>query len=243
MTVNKTFALLELFTTERKTLRVEEMAELVEMPKSSVYRHVKSLKEHGYLREHDTGSYRLGYKFLEYANIVRADINITEVARPIMDNLTLEFGETTILSVLSDVNAVCLATSVSSQPIKVSSEEGKIMPLYSGASSKILLAYQDPKLVDKIIGGGHIERFTDKTLTKKEKILEDLKQSRKRGYAHSASEVDEGVMSYGFPIRNFKGEVFASLAIAGPEYRMLEKDEPTLIKKFKEAVQRIEKFL
>lgn len=243
MTVNKTFALLELFSIEKKTLRVEEMADLLEMPISSVYRHVKSLKDHGYLREHDTGRYRLGYKFLEYASIVRADINITEVARPIMDKLTEDFQETTILSVLSDVNAVCLATSVPNHSIKVSSEEGKIMPLHSGASSKILLAYQDIKVLDKLVEEGRIERFTNQTPVLKSDILENLSLSKSQGYARSIGEVDEGVMSYGFPIRNFKGEVFASLAIAGPEYRLLKKEESVIIERFKKAVKHIERFV
>ncbi|WP_010530055.1 IclR family transcriptional regulator [Lentibacillus jeotgali] len=243
MTANKVLSILNLFNMERKSLTVDEMAELHSLPKSSVYRHVRTLKEHGYLIEHHKGRYKLGYKFLEYANIVRSDINITEVSHPMMNDLTLEFGETTILSVLSDINAVCLATSTSNQPIKVSSEEGKILPLYSGASSKVILAYQNADLLDKIIEGGHVQRFTDKTLTDKTDIIEDMKHIRGRGYARSFSEVDKGVISIGFPIRNSKGKVFASLAIAGPEYRMAEKDENVLVERFKEAVASIEKFL
>src|SRR5699024_778272 len=106
------------------------MADLLDMPKSSTYRYVRLLKEHGYLIEHYTGKYKLGYKFLEFANIVKSDINITEVSYPFMNDLTLEFGETTILSVISDIHAVCLATYTSNHAIKVSSEEGKILPLH-----------------------------------------------------------------------------------------------------------------
>lgn len=219
------------------------MADLLDMPKSSTYRYVRLLKEHGYLIEHYTGKYKLGYKFLEFANIVKSDINITEVSYPFMNDLTLEFGETTILSVISDIHAVCLATYTSNHAIKVSSEEGKILPLHGGASSKILLAYQSKDLLDKLFQGGYIKKFTDNTITEREKLVEELNLIKKNGYAFSSSEVDEGVVSYGFPLRDSKGRVLASLAIAGPEQRMKEKDEEILIAKFKDAIEKIEYFL
>lgn len=240
MTVNKALSIVALFNMDRKILTVDEIASLISLPKSSAYRHIRVLKENGYLVEHSTGTYKLGYIFLGFANIVRSDISIAEVAHPIMNDLTKEFDETTILSVLSDVNAVCLATTTPNQPIKVSSEEGQILPLFSGASSKVILAYQDPKLVDKIIESGNIKRFTKNTITDKDGILEELASVRTRGYAKSLGEVDEGVMSLGFPIRNAKGNVFASLSIAGPEYRMVEKVEQSIVHKYQQAVKTIE---
>lgn len=243
MTANKVLSILTLFNMERKTLTVEGIANLLSLPKSTVYRHVRVLKDSGYLIEHQLGTYKLGYKFLELANIVRSDINITDIARPFMDELTLKFGETTILSVLSDIQAVCLATSTSHHSVKVASEEGKILPLYSGASTKVILAYQDEQILDKIIKGGVIQKFTANTLTDKADILENMKQIRLQGYARSLSEVDEGVMALGFPIRNSRGKVFASLAIAGPEYRMAENDEQEIVKSFKQTVLKIEKYL
>lgn len=242
MTVNKVLSILALFNMERKTLTVDDISQLLSLPKSSVYRHVRALKDNGYLVEHSIGRYKLGYIFLGFANIVRSDISIAEVAHPLMDDLTDQFGETTILSVLSGVSAVCLATSTPNQPIKVSSEEGKILPLFSGASSKVLLAYQDPSLLDQIIESGHIEKFTENTLTEKTAILEELAAIRTMRYARSFSEVDEGIMSFGFPIRNSKGHVFASLAIAGPEYRLSEKDEEAIVHKYQEVVKHIEGF-
>lgn len=243
MTAYKVLSLLDLFSVDRRVLSVDEMAKLSSLPKSSVYRFVRVLREKGLLVEHSTGRYRLGYKFLEYANIVRADINITEIARPVMNDLTFEFGETTILNVLSGVHAVCLATSSPNHPIKVSSEEGKIMPLYCGGSSKSILAYQPEDLLDEIIDGGHVKKYTNKTLTEKADILADMKKIQERGFAYSNSEIDEGIVSYGFPIRHSTGEVFASLSVVGPEERMLKKDENKLVSRFKEAIKQIEMFL
>jgi DNA-binding IclR family transcriptional regulator len=243
MTTDKVLSILNLFHMDRKVLTVDEMAQLISLPKSTVYRFVRTLKGNGLLMEHSTGRYKLGYKFLDYANIVRLDIKITEIARRSMDELTLEFGETTILGVLSDINVICLSASTPYQPIKVSSEEGEIMPLYCGASSKSILAFQDSSLLDRISKEGHIKRYTNNTLIDKNEILEEMKQIRSHGYARSNSEVDEGVVSLGFPIRNSKGEVFASLAIVGTEYRMAEKDEAIMIGRFKEEVTKIERFL
>lgn len=244
MTANKVLSILTLFTMDNRSMTVEEISAELGIPASSVYRHIRVLKEHGYLIEDNYGNYKLGYKFLELANIVRADISLTSIAKPYMDELTTRFRETTILNVISGVNAVCLTTSViDNAAIKVSSAEGKVMPLYSGASAKALLAYQDDKVIDKIFDHSLIENITENTITNKEKLIEDLLQVKKYGYATSVGELDEGVKAYGFPIKNSKGEVIASLTIAGPEFRMKHRSEEDIVSTFKSVITQIEAYL
>ena len=241
--IKNIFLILDLFSSNRKSLSVQDMADLLSIPKSSVYRYVRILKDQGYLIEHYTGKYHLGYKFLEFANIVKSDINITEIAYGRMNDLKIEFDETVILSVLSDVYAVCLATSNSNRAIHVSSEEGKILPLHAGATSKAILAYQSDNFIENLFINGSLPRYTNHTLTKHEELVSNLNDIVAKGYAYSFSEVDENVISYGFPIQNTNRSVFASLSIAGPEKRMKQKDQKKLINKFQDVVKEIEYFL
>ncbi|SOC43751.1 IclR family transcriptional regulator [Salinicoccus kekensis] len=244
MTANKVLSVLTLFSMERRTMKVEEISTELGIPVSSVYRHVRVLKQNGYLNEDHFGNYKLGYKFLELANIVRADIDITSISKPFMDELTTEFRETTILNVISGLNAVCLTTSViDDAAIKVSSAEGKILPLFGGASAKALLAYQDGKILDRIFDNDMVKKITRWTITDKEELIKDLHEVRKKGYSVSMGELDEGVKAYGFPIKNSSGEVIASLTIAGPEFRMKYRDEEEIVKAFKDAVIKIEAYL
>lgn len=174
MTANKVLNILTLFTMDNRSMTVEEISKELGIPASSVYRHIRVLKEYGYLIEDNYGNYKLGYKFLELANIVRADISLTSIAKSYMDELTTRFRETTILNVISGLNAVCLTTSViDNAAIKVSSAEGKVMPLFGGASAKALLAYQDDKVIDKIFDNNLVNKITEKTITDKNKLNED----------------------------------------------------------------------
>lgn len=244
MTANKVLSILTLFTMDNRSMTVGEISTELGIPASSVYRHIRVLKENGYLIEDNYGNYKLGYKFLELANIVRADISLTSIAKPYMDELTIRFRETTILNVISGINAVCLTTSViDNAAIKVSSAEGKVMPLFGGASAKALLAYQDDSVIDKMFDNNLVQGITENTITDKEKLVEDLLQVKKEGYATSVGELDEGVKAYGFPIKNSKDEVIASLTIAGPEFRMKHRNEEDIVEAFKSVVRKIEVYL
>lgn len=244
MTANKVLSILTLFSMERRAMKVDEISNELGIPASSVYRHVRVLKKNGYLIEDNYGNYKLGYKFLELANIVRTDISLPSIAKPYMDKLTNQFRETTILNVISGLNAVCLTTSViDNAAIKVSSAEGKVMPLFGGASAKALLAFQSDKIIDKIFNNNLVEKITENTIVDKDLLYKDLLQIRKHGYSVSLGELDEGVMAYGFPIKDSKGEVIASLTIAGPEFRMKHRSEDEIIKAFKLVVSEIEAYL
>jgi len=244
MTANKVLNIFTLFTMDNRSMTVEEISTELSIPASSVYRHIRVLKEYGYLIEDNYGNYKLGYKFLELANIVRADISLTSIAKSYMDELTTRFRETTILNVISGLNAVCLTTSViDNAAIKVSSAEGKVMPLFGGASAKALLAYQDDKVIDKIFDNNLVNKITKNTITDKNRLIEDLLQVKREGYATSVGELDEGVKAYGFPIKNSKGEVIASLTIAGPEFRMKHRSEEDIVEAFKSVIRKIEVYL
>lgn len=243
MSAEKTLEILDVFTPEKRELSVQEISQLLNQPQSSVYRHLRVLKEKGLVMETNGGFYKLGYRLLEMANIVRMDNGLLTVAHPVMRRLTRETGETSILIVASGLNAVCLETVTSHHPIKVSSERGKIIPLYGGASSKALLAYMQEEIVDELFKQQLVKSHTVNTIVDPEKLKADLQQVRDKGYSVSDQEIDEGVFAYGVPIRDINRQVIASLSIAGPRDRMLEKDEKALIDNLQSGANEIQRYL
>lgn len=243
MSAEKTLAILDLFDFDTRTLTVSDIAERLDQPQSSVYRHLRVLKEKDYIMEKTEGQYRLGYKFLKMARIVRSDNSLMQVARPEMERLMEGTKETIILSVRSQFHAVCLDAIRSSHSVNVSSEQGGIMPLHCGASSKVLLADMDESFVDSMIEQGLVKKYLPNSLDRKEKLMEDLAAIRERGYAYSDEEIDKGVVAYGIAIRDFNDKVIASLSVAGPRERMLLQDKQFFIRQLQDARERIEKFL
>lgn len=243
MSAEKALDILDLFTQETTQLTVPQLAEHLGQPVSSVYRHLRVLKDRGFVIETFGGYYKLGYRFLEMANIVRSDITITEIALPVMRQVTKNTEETSILTVVSGLNAVCLETVPSVQPIKVSSEQGKILPLYGGASTKILLAYQPDETIDRLYQENIVRSHTPYTITDKASLKQDLATIREQGYALSDSEIDEGVYAIGVPIKNRNNEVVAGLSIAGPSERIKKREVAFYIQALESAVKEIQQYL
>lgn len=243
MSAEKTMEILELFDFDNRTLSVPEISTLLGQPQSSVYRHLRLLKEKGYVMETSGGNYRLGYTLLKLAKIVRMDCNISIIAYPVMKQITKITGETSILLVRSNLQAVCLETVPSNYPIKVSSEQGQIVPLYGGASSKILLAFAEDEIIDNLFEQGIVKKHTENTIIDSEQLKKNLEEIRARGYAFSDGEIDKGVISYGVPIRDMDKNVIASLSIAGPRERMLEQGEKAFLDILQSSAEDIQKYL
>jgi DNA-binding IclR family transcriptional regulator len=236
----KTLEILEQFDFETRTLSVPELAEGLEQPQSTVYRHLRLLKEKGYLIEDSPGLYRLGYIFLKMSKIVKMDMDLPTVSKQAMKELTRTTGETSILLVYSQLQAVCLATVPSGHPIKVSSEQGNIVPIYGGASSKALLAYLDNEIVEDIYNQGIVKKHTENTILNVDQMLNHLEDIRNQGYAYSDSELDEGVVSYGAPIFEHPKKIIASISITGPKDRVMKKDKHSIIDAVTKAKKLIE---
>lgn len=243
MSAEKTLDILDLFNFKTRELTVPQIAELLNQPQSSVYRHLRVLKDKGYVIETSGGLHKLGYRFLELAKIVRTENSISSIALPVMRQITSETEETTILTIVSGLNVVCLETVSTVQPIKVTAEQGQIMPLYGGASSKALLAYLPDEIVVELFKQGIVKKHTSKTIVDIDQLRENLKVIREKGYAASDSELDEGVLAYAVPIRDSDNTVIASLTIAGPRERMLEKDENSIIDHLQSGINEIQKYL
>ncbi|MEH7415764.1 IclR family transcriptional regulator [Neobacillus drentensis] len=243
MSAEKTLDILDLYDFDARALTVAQIAEKLGQPQSSVYRHLRVLKEKGYIIETSDNHYKLGYRFLKMARIVRKDHGLMVVSRPEMEKLNEETKETIILSVRSNFHAVCLEVIPSLYPIKVSSEQGGVIPLHCGASSKVLLSSLEESFIDQLYEMGLVKKYLENTLYEKQALIEDLQRIRENGYAFSDSEIDEGVLSYSVPIRDFNEKVVASLSIAGPSERMLQQDKHFYVEKLIETTKRIERYL
>lgn len=243
MSVEKTLDILELFDFKTRELTVQDIANKLQQPQSSVYRHLKVLKERGFITETKKGGYRLGYRFLEMAKIVKSDINLSSIAFPIMHELCEKLNETVILTIVSDLNAICLEVITPDQPIKVSSTQGKILPLHAGASSRILLAHLDDKIIYELEKKKMLEKYSNHTVTNVEELIALKKEDLEKGYAVSTSEVDIGVSAYGVAIKDIDKNLVAGLSIAGPENRLKDMDEQYIIESLFEAKEKIQKYL
>jgi DNA-binding IclR family transcriptional regulator len=148
-------------------------------------------------------------------------------------------GETVILSVLSNGVAVCLERVESEKGIVFSMERGAHLPLHSGASAKILLAFLPDDEIRSFLKRNNLERYTDNTITAPEELWKNLMEIRRTGCAYSDQEVDVGARAVSAPIFNHENRMIAGLCVAGPVQRLDDKKIKELKKLVVEYAEKI----
>jgi IclR family transcriptional regulator, KDG regulon repressor len=225
-TLAKAIEIFDLLLKKRDSVDVHELAGALNMPKSTAYAYLAFLKDNGFLDTADRqGKYRLGLRFLDYASIVRNQIQLSSMALPHMRELSKNLRDTVILTVRRGGYTYIVEKVEHGVGLVYMRNIGDRRPLYCGASSKIHLAFMKASEVDQYLRDTQLKSYTKNTITNKGKLLDDLERIRKRGYAFSNQEIDVGVSGVAAPIRNNNGEVVAGICVVGPTNRINHKNQ------------------
>jgi len=233
-TVTRALDILFALAESNGTLSVGEIAEKVSIPESTTYRFIQILEQNGIVVRKGKGQIRLGMRILDLARSLnqQMDKELLSIALSVMEDLTKSTNETSLLFIRSDTKAICLQNIKSKALIQFSVENGRILPLHSGASGKIILAYENDKLKKRILD--QLPCQVDKEL-----LIKELEQIRNQGYSITRGEVDSDVFAISAPILNVDGSIVASLSIAGPNYRCREENVLSMIDSVVKAAKRV----
>ncbi len=216
------------------TLSVAEIAEKVAIPESTAYRLLQTLEQNGIVERKTKGQIGLGLRILDLARSLHQQIDrdLYVIARPIMEKLTENVGETSILTVRTGTNIICIQNVESRRLIRFAVENGRILPLHLGASGKALLAFENKRIIDQIVA-----QIDDRQT--KEALLTDLAQIQAQGYSLTVGEVDRDVFGIAAPIYDNFQRVTASLTIAGPAVRLFPETCQEIVNEVRRAAEHI----
>jgi DNA-binding IclR family transcriptional regulator len=105
------------------------------------------------------------------------------------------------------------------QPLRLSVQPGRRVPLHAGASQKALLAFLPEDAVDRILSQP-LERLCERTIVDPSDLRAELSIIRERGWARSAEETNLGVSGIAIPVLSERGNVVCAVGIAGPSARL-----------------------
>jgi DNA-binding IclR family transcriptional regulator len=213
--LGKAMAILEHLAVEGE-LTPARITELIDEPRSTVYRLCSSLQELGYIEAGtQRGTYRLSLKLFDLGSTVIARYDERASALPVMQRLHDETGETVFLCVRRGLEAVCIERIDGARVMLLELRLGGSLPLHLGAAPRCLLAFEPKSAWREYLDAATLERRTPKSPASRTAILGELRATRKRGYAISDQDVTPGVVSLGAPIFDHRGLVTASLSIGG----------------------------
>lgn len=239
-TVVRSMEILNLFL-DHTELTFQEIIDLSGMPKTSVYRMVSSLEEMGFLEKGHDLKYRLGLIFLKFGSLVSSRLDIREIAYPIMKELHDDVEEAVNLSIRQneDDETIYIEKIDLKQKVRVYTAVGRRSPLYAGASSRAIIAFESDTVIKEYVERTEFKPFAKGTVTDKEEFYRLIEETRKNGYAVSHSELYDYTSEVAAPIYDYTGNVVASLSIVGMEANFREENIKVYVEKLLNATEEI----
>jgi DNA-binding IclR family transcriptional regulator len=200
---------------------VTEIAAELGVHKSTAFRLLATLESHRLVEQDgDRGRYRLGVGNLRLAGATTARLDLVTEARPVCRQLAADTGETVNITVRSETSALYLDQVAGSSALQSHNWVGQHIPLHATSNGKVLLS--ELSEADRKSALRELPRFTDKTVTKRSELKDELEQVREAGYAVAVDELETGLTAAAAPIRNAHGDVIASMSLSGPTFRLTE---------------------
>ena len=198
-----------------------QIAGTLELPKTSTFSLLKTLEAGGYVRRNN-GEYRLGAAALKLGTVIAQAISFPRCARPVLEELARQTGETVMLGILSEQGHEVTYVDIieSDAALRFTVRVGNRRPLYAIASGKAILAFLPAAVQQAYLTDTHFVRFTEETtdLPALAKLLPEIRSSGvvldRNGFVDAASSIAS-------PCFDETGRVFCSVSVAGPTGRII----------------------
>lgn len=199
---------------------VSALARDLSLPKAVTHRILKSLTAEGFLAfDEQTKLYSLGVGALKIGLAAVRLLDIPAAAKPFLQRLVDETGETATLSIRDGWTRMYLDQVLSPKEVRMSVSVGHSYPLHAGSSSKAILAALPDSEIDEYLRSGKLERLTPATIVDRTKLREEIAAVRRLGYATSRGERQSDAGSVACAVFRADGQVFGALSVCGPAFR------------------------
>ena len=218
--------LLKLFTPDRPDLQLAELSELAGLNKTTAYRLLQALVSEGMLeRTTESGRYRLGPAVVALGMQALARDGLRARARPLLESLAAETGETATLEVHVEDTKLILDEVSGGHRVAAGGNVGTRWAMHATSTGKAIIAFGRDGMARL---GERLTPLTASTITDRERLSSQLDEIRRRGFAETVDELEDGFTGVGTVVRGRAGEVVGALSICGPTQRLTESRRASL---------------
>ncbi|MDL5363840.1 IclR family transcriptional regulator [Halalkalicoccus sp. NIPERK01] len=201
---------------------VTELAEMSDLPKSTVHKHLKALESEDYIIN-DGGKYELGFKFLTFGGRVRDNNYLCRIAESAVTKLRQETDQNATFAI--EQGGLGIFTHIDRTRYSINYLLlGEQFHLSTTAVGKAMLATLSDKEVANLIEKHGLPRRTDATITDRENLHKELETIRDRGYALNMEERQEGIREVGTAVSIPDHNILGGISVAGPAHYLSESD-------------------
>lgn len=214
--VERALDVLAAFAPGDKELLVADLLKRVGLTRPTLYRLLHTLEKKGFVASSgEPQRFRLGPAVARLAHVWSAGMDLTALARPVMEDAWAFTSETVALFVPRGDMRLCVAEMQSPQALSFRRGVGYSEKLVRGASGRAILAFTP-------LEPGQLEAYAAGTATDMHWLRGELGLTRERGYAMGHNELIQGAYAVAAPFFAADGRVAGSLGVFGPDVRLTE---------------------
>jgi IclR family acetate operon transcriptional repressor len=209
--------ILEIFKQEAVPYSLSDITRKTRLPKSSVFRILRTLEVAGYIERSSGDRYAISPAMAAQVSNGLAH-KLVRAALPFVQGLNREFRETVSVACLFENHIEVVLTVPSPEKIQMSNVLGGIIPPYASSLGKCIVAHQPESCRHRLLSTYGITPFTPKTITRELELNKEYEKVRKQGYSIDLEETAVGGCCFAAPIY-YGDKVIAAISISVPKMR------------------------
>jgi len=241
--VKKAFQILRLISDSEDGLGVTDLSRGLKISKSTVHGITSALEDIGaVIRDDGTKRYKLGFTLFDLSRKAYSQIDLRDLARPIMEDLMDRTQQSVCLGVLNSEHVTILDVVESRQDLKITTPVGTKIPVLAGATGKVFMAWMADEQAMKFVWGKGLTRYTENSIINPAEYFQEIKAVRQNGYATDDEEYILGVRAVAAPVTGHR-TLLSAIWVVGFKASLDDEKMNTVIKETKAAAEAISQII
>jgi DNA-binding IclR family transcriptional regulator len=238
--LGRAFGILEEVARHREGIGLAELSKLVGLHNSTTFHLARTMVSLGYLRqERDSKRYRIGRPLFALAASALDEIEMVNVATPVLEDLSRETGESGHFGVRMGDAVVVIARTSGPGAFQLTERVGVVRPVHCTALGKIILASLRPDQLKRVLDRIELKPSTANSISDVATLMGEIEETRRTGVAFDDGEFNPEVRCIAVPVMDFTGQVVGALGISGPIWRLSNQALQTHAKLVRAAANRL----
>ena len=217
LVLGKIAEILDAFSLSRPSMTLGEIQQATGLPVSTVQRLVSNMVAQRLL-DRVGDQIRVGARMAFWAATAMKDLDVLSVVNPVLKEIRDKTGETACFFKVEQTFRVCVAIAETRHALRRDMYVGKVIPLYAGSASRVLLAW-NPDLAEQVLASP-LEPLTGETVTSPDELRALIARAKADGYAITAGEREDSASGLSAPVFDSAADIVGALTISGPTLRM-----------------------
>ncbi len=238
--LGRAFAILEEVARHREGIGLADLSKRVGLHNSTAFHLAKTLVSLGYVRqEKETKRYRVGRPLFALAASCLDEIEMVNVATPVLEALSRETGESAHFAVRMGDAVVVIARTSGPGAFQLTDRVGVVRPAHCTALGKMILASLRPDQLERFLARADLKPSTEKSITEIPALKREIAEVRQSGIAFDDGEFNLEVRCVAVAVKDFTGGTIGALGISGPVWRLTIQALQTRAKILQAAADRL----